>query len=212
MTPQGHSVQPPRIADWLLKLFTVGEQAELIQGDLLEEFSQIALTSGVAVARRWYWGQTMKTVPHLAASGFRGAPLSTLAAVIGGVLLFRFVYGLPDKLLMALTNRYLDFWQNHFNAYVFLSTDGMWTVHLLALTIVGCTVALAAKGREMIATMMLGIVVGALGGVALLWLMAGGRVPWDGWMLAFRSADPFAIVTGGVLVRMCRVDSRLRAE
>ena len=211
MTPQTQSVEPPRIAGWLLKLFMAGEQAESIQGDLLEEFSQIALTSGVAVARRWYWGQTMKTVPHFAASGFRGAPVSTLAAVAGGYLLFRFVYGLPDKLLMALTDRYLTFWQSHFNTYVFLSTYGIWIVHVIALTIVGCVVALAAKGREMIAAMALSLIVGAMGGVALLWFMATWQAPLDGWMLAFQFFDPVAIVTGGVVVRLRRNDKRVQA-
>jgi hypothetical protein len=113
---------------------------------------------------------------------------------------------------MALTERYLSYWQSHFNAYVFLATDGMMMAQVILLTIVGCVVALAAKGREMIATMALGVIVGALGAVALFWLMATGQVPLDGWMLALRFADPFAIVTGGVIVRMCRLDSKLETE
>jgi hypothetical protein len=212
MKPQSHSVQPPRIARWLISLFTPAEQAETIEGDLLEEFSHLTSASGVGVARRWYWRQTAKTIPHLATSGFRAAPLSTAAAVVGGCLLGRFVYGVPDKALMALTERYLSYWQSHFNAYVFLATDGMMMAQVILLTIVGCVVALAAKGREMIATMALGVIVGALGAVALFWLMATGQVPLDGWMLALRFADPFAIVTGGVIVRMCRLDSKLQTE
>jgi hypothetical protein len=212
MKPQAHSVTPPRLARWLITLFTHAEEAESIEGDLLEEFSSIASQSGNGAARRWYWRQTLETIPHMAACGFRAAPVTTLATVVGGFLLFRFVYGLPDTFLMAVTDRYLYFWQSHFNAYVFLSTDGMLLVHLLALVLLGCVVALAAKGREMIAAMMLGVVVCATGGVALLWFMVTGRVPIDGWMLAFRFADPFAIVMGGALARMCRVDSRLQAE
>jgi hypothetical protein len=205
-------VQPPLIALWLLKLFTHAEQAETIEGDLLEEFSFIASHSGNRAARRWYWRQMVKTIPHLAAGKLRAAPLSTTAAVVGGYLLFRFVYGLPDNILMAATERYLSFWQRHFHAYVFLATDGMLIVHLVALMLLGCVVALVANDREMIPTITLGIIVGAMGGVILLWLMAAGQVPWDEWMLALRFADPLAIVTGGVLVRMCRVDSRLQAE
>jgi hypothetical protein len=204
-------VQPPLIALWLLKLFTHAEQAETIEGDLLVELSFIASHSGNRVARKWYWRQMVKTIPHLAAGKLRAAPLSTTAAVVGGYLLFRLVYVLPDNILMAATERYLSFWQRHFHAYVFLATDGMLIVHLVALTLLGCVVALAANDREMI-PITLGIIVGAMGGVFLLWSMTAGQVPWDGWMLALRFADPLAIVTGGVLVRMCRVDSRLQAE
>lgn len=38
MTFQPQSVQPPRIAVWLIRLFAVGEEAESMLGDLLEEF------------------------------------------------------------------------------------------------------------------------------------------------------------------------------
>jgi hypothetical protein len=62
-------------------------EAESIQDDLIEEFSLLASKSGVASARRWYWRQTMKTVPPLAGVGFRTAPWMTTAAVVGGFLL-----------------------------------------------------------------------------------------------------------------------------
>src|SRR5204862_5771919 len=45
---QASSVQPPRVAVWLLDLFTHYEQTESIPGDLLEEFSAVASRSGVA--------------------------------------------------------------------------------------------------------------------------------------------------------------------
>jgi hypothetical protein len=42
MTSPSFSIQPPRLAVWLVNLFTVSDNAEAIMGDLLEEFSQIA--------------------------------------------------------------------------------------------------------------------------------------------------------------------------
>jgi hypothetical protein len=48
MTSQASLVQPPRVAAWLVDLFTPGEQAESILGDILEEFSDVATKSGVA--------------------------------------------------------------------------------------------------------------------------------------------------------------------
>jgi hypothetical protein len=51
MTSQADFLQPPRIAVWLVNLFTPAEQAESIPGDLLEEYSRLASKSGVAFAR-----------------------------------------------------------------------------------------------------------------------------------------------------------------
>ena len=92
MMSQDFSVQPPRIATWLIGLFTSDNEAEAIPGDLLEEFSHLASKAGVAIARRWYWRQTGKTITHLAGGAFRSAPrapelaivLETLSASIEG--------------------------------------------------------------------------------------------------------------------------------
>src|ERR1700691_3790475 len=105
--------EPPRIATWLVNLFNTGEEAESMLGDLREEYSHLALRSGIPYARRWYWWQTRKTVAHLFGSGFREAPWSTTAEVVAGFLLLKFVTGLPDKLLSAVTDRYLMFWSAH---------------------------------------------------------------------------------------------------
>lgn len=200
MTSQAGFVRPPRISTWLVKLFTSTEE-ESILGDLLEEYSDLAPKSGIVFARRWYWRQAVKTIAHLVRTGFRGAPWSTTAAVIGGFLLHRFVSGLPDKLLSAVTDRYLAFWSIHFKAYV-LMLNGMPIEHLIGSMFVGCVVALAAKGREMIATMTLALVFSTLIGAAVVWVAA--HRPIDvAWML-WACADPVAIVVGGAIVRMSR--------
>jgi hypothetical protein len=200
MTSQADFVRPPRIAIWLVKLFASAEE-ESILGDLLEEYSNLALKSGVAFARRWYWRQAVKTIAYLGGTGFRGAPWSTAAAVIGGFVLHRFVSGLPDKILSAVTDRYLAFWSTHFKAYIWM-LNGMSIEHLIGAMLVGCVVALAAKGRELIATMTLALVLCALIGAAFVWVAT--HRPMDvAWML-WSCADPFAIVIGGAIVRMRR--------
>ena len=55
-------VHPPRVVSWFVDLFPPIEQTETIQGDLLEEFSGLVSTSGIDLARRWYWRQSVKTV------------------------------------------------------------------------------------------------------------------------------------------------------
>jgi hypothetical protein len=200
MTSQADFVRPPRITTWLLKLFAAAEE-ESILGDLLEEYSDLALKSGVAFAQRWYWRQAVKTIAHLSGTGFRGAPWSTAAVVIGGFVLHRFVSGLPDKILSAVTDRYLAFWSTHFKTYVWM-LNGMPIEHLIGSMFVGCVVALAAKGREMIATMTLALVFCSLIGAAVVWV-ATHRAVDVAWML-WSCADPVAIVVGGAIVRTHR--------
>jgi hypothetical protein len=205
------SIQPPRIAVWLVGLFTPDQEAESIPGDLLEEFSNLASTSGVPFARRWYWRQSVKTVVHLFGTGFRVAPWTTAAAVAGGYLLANFVHGLPDKVLLAVTNRYLGYWSNHLKAYMFWASDGMWAANLILSMFVGCMVALAAKGREMVATMTLAIVFSTMVGVAYFASVAK-HWPMDlalSWML-FQCSDKFAMIVGGVIVRTARSAARVR--
>jgi hypothetical protein len=145
MMSQAHLGQPPRLAVWFINLFTAHQNAESIFGDLLEEYSYLASKSGVPFARRWYCRQTVKTIAHLG-SGYRAAPWSITAAAVGGFLLHRFVSGLPDRLLSAVTDRDLAFWSTHFNAYIW-ALKAMMPVRLVASRFVGCVIALAVKGR-----------------------------------------------------------------
>jgi hypothetical protein len=204
MKSQAQVVHPPRVASWLIDLFGPAKEAESILGDLLEEFTQLASKSGVAFARRWYWRQTARTIAHLADSGFRHAPRSTAAAVVGGFFLHRFVSGLPNKLLSAVTDRYLAFWSTHFKAYLWM-LNGMPIEHLIGSMFVGCVVALVAKGREMIATMTLALLFCTLIGAAIVWV-ATHRAVDVAWML-WSCADPIAIVVGGAIVRTRRLSS-----
>jgi hypothetical protein len=210
MTSAADFVQPPRVATWLVNLFTSSEE-ESITGDLQEEFSQLAKKSGLAFARRWYWRQTLKTIAHLFGSAFRVAPWSTTAVVVGGFFLLPFVSQLPDKVLSVVTDRYLAYWSNHFSAYMFLATDGMLIAHLILSMLVGCIVAFATKGREMVATMTLGLVLSAMAGVAYFGWVAE-HWPIDmalSWML-FQCSGPFAIVLGGAIVRTRRATAKTR--
>lgn len=194
-------VHPPCIAAWLLDLFAPSEQAESITGDLLEEFRDLASKSGVVFARSWYRRQTVKTIAHLVGAGFRAAPWSTAAAVVGGFLLLRFVSGLPEQAIFAVLRRYRVF-DRHFNAYVFFATDGIAIGHAIAAMFVGCMVALVAKGREMAAAMSLALALCALISAAWVWVATHGPIDLA-WMLS-SCADPFAIVVGGAIVRTRR--------
>jgi hypothetical protein len=210
MTSAADFVRPPRVATWLVNLFTSSEE-ESISGDLQEEFSQLEKKSGLAFARRWYWRQTLKTIAHLFGGAFRAAPWSTTAIVVGGFLLLQFASRLPDKVLSVVTDRYLAYWSNHFSAYMFWATDGMLIAHLIVSMFVGCIVAFAAKGREMVATITLDLVLSAMMGVAYFGWVAGH---WPMHMallwILFQCSGPFAIVLGGAIVRTRRATAKPR--
>lgn len=203
MKSQPQFPQPPRAATWLVKLFISGEDGEAIAGDLHEEFSQLALKSGVAVACRWYWRQSLRTVAHLFANGFRSAPRSTAATVIAGFFLLRFVHSVPDKLLGVVTDKYLMYWSTHFQAYLWV-LKGMRIEYLIGSLLTGCILGLVAKGREMVTTMTLSLIL-----CAMILASFGLIVATSGSASFLRNlpepfADPLAIVIGGLVVRMRR--------
>src|SRR5215475_15535418 len=104
MKSQSNINSPPRSAEWLVSLFANSEDE--ILGDLSEEFSLLASQSGNAFARRWYWRQTLKSLPHLVFSAFRESPWLTLAAVAAGFLLRRLVARLPELATFALVDKF----------------------------------------------------------------------------------------------------------
>jgi hypothetical protein len=205
MTTQPDFVRPPSIATWLVNLFAPAE-GESILGDLLEEYSDVSSKSGVTFAQRWYWRQTRRTIAHLVGNAFRAAPWLIAAIVIGGLLLNRFVSELPERAIFAVLRRGQTF-DHHFSAYVFFATDGIAIGHVIASLCVGCVVALAAKGREMVASTVLGLVLCAMTGVAVLVWLAKGQ-PFMLWMLPWNVADWLAIMIGGAMVRMRRLAAK----
>jgi hypothetical protein len=212
MTSQADFVQPPRVAVWLVNLFAPVEEAESILGDLLEEFTQVASKSGVGFARSWYWRQSVRTVGHLAGTGFRTAPWTAAAAIVVGFLLMRFGLRLSHTAVEAVLDRY-QVWENHFDAYRpwIGVTEGM--QHVIVATLVGIIVAVAAKGREMSATMALGLFLSALGVSGAF--IGVARTTGDGdygflWELPWMFASSIAAVVGGAIVRSAKSGATTR--
>ena len=162
MTLPAHPDQPPQSAAWLLTLFASANEAETILGDLLEEFSALVATSGRDSARKWYWRQTMGTVPRLVGPSLRAAPWSTAAVVAGGFLLRRLVGPLVGSTTFSLLDRYTEFFGNHFATFRFFASTGLDIEHLLSFLMIGFVVAWAAREREMTATAMLASIFAAM--------------------------------------------------
>ena len=170
----GYSASPPHLAAWLVNLVAAREQAETILGDLLEEFSGIALRSGAASARRWYWRQSVRTVAHLIRGQVRHAPIQAIAFAVCGFLL----YVLVERALQMSAQAFVA----HSPVYYFVNAAAFWRAiddvgrYLMPL-VVGWAIARAARGREMMA--VLSVVITATG-----WILS----IYASWLLANRAA------------------------
>jgi hypothetical protein len=199
-------VRPPLIAAWLVDLVTPYEQAESISGDLLEEFSGLASKTGVASARRWYWRQSVKTIAHLAGTTFRVAPWWIAGALLLGFLLRWFGSGLPEETVVAILRTQRPYSNRYVDAYILFLTWGMLIAPLIQSMVIGCIVAVVAKGREMVATMTLCLVFAA----STAWaLFHGARLlPENAYLLPFlvhQFSNSIMIVIGGLIVRESRL-------
>jgi hypothetical protein len=209
MMSQSHFVQPPRFATWLLTLFALDDAAESILGDLLEEFTRLASKSGVPFARGWYWRQTLKTALQLAVLGFRTAPWLTTAAVAGGFVLRKLVARRVEPTIFAVLEKY-HVYEHHFSTYMFFASSGIDIGHLITFLLIGFVVAFVARGREMVATMSLGLFWGALTVVSFpaVVMQSGYGTALSRAMVYF--ADSLAIVIAGVIVRTHRLGAATR--
>jgi len=194
--------RPPVIAVWLVGFFTPDKQTEAIQGDLVEEFSSLASSSGIAAARRWYWRQSINTVARLMGAGFCAAPWLIAGAVLGGCLLLWFGLGLADLVLFHFRLLF------HFHSKVRLWPAGILVQiqigRFLLMMLVGSLVALAVKGREMVTAIALSLVCAALSGLAYpVWTMmhnAELALP----VRTFQIVSSIAILLGAAIVREIR--------
>ena len=204
MTAQSQFVQPPHIAVWLLGLFALPREIESILGDLLEEFSAAVSRSGVVFARKWYWRQTLKTIPQYAAAGFRTAPILTAVAIAGGFGLRKFTGPLVGRVVFAVLEKYQGFFDHHFDTYLFFSSTGLDIIHALSFLIIGFIVAFVARRNEMIATLTLSLIFWTMAVVSSIYVLTGTGDDATLWRLTWYFTDSFVIVIAGVIVRTLR--------
>jgi len=157
MTSHNSPARPPRIASWVIGMFAYREQAEAIDGDLLEEFSEINVSKGASVARRWYWKQSLKTSAHLFWTAFRSAPGLIAVTTIGAFLFLWATQSLPVRLVYSLLELHSDFFDAHSYSWSFCVHYGAAIVGWIVAILLGCSIGLVAKGKEIVATATFGV-------------------------------------------------------
>lgn len=82
------SLKPPTGASLLLSLFSNLPDFEDVEGDLSEEFHQLALSAGPTAAREWYWRQAVRNSFAFVA---RRESINSLGAGLFSVAMFSLV-------------------------------------------------------------------------------------------------------------------------
>jgi hypothetical protein len=218
MTSTNSTAHPPRVAAWLVDLFSSDLQREAIQGDLLEEFSEVALRSGFPSARRWYWKQSLKTAFKLGMAGFRTAPGLIVALAAGGLLIqilgFRLWVSIIAALLDNTRQSVIPFYTWHeVKTHLFWYRNAMLAGQILVPLLAACMVAAVAKGMEMICAITLASLRAAMVLVSVFAALSihDARLPWS--MPVSVCAQFMLILMGGVIVREARLSrSKIRSS
>jgi hypothetical protein len=205
-------VHPPRLASWLVDLFTPVEQAETILGDLLEEFSGLLSESGIDLARRWYWRQSLKTIVHLIFNSFRVARWSVTGILIGAYLSGWGAYWCTEQAVGAILRMYHVY--AHIDAYSFWLIYAVLVERLIEPLLMGSFAAAIAKGREVAVAVTLSLLIGTVSGAGLA--VFTERFWSISKLLTFRTfqlavpllittfVSPIMILIGGAIVRRIR--------
>lgn len=200
--------QPPRAATWLLGLFAAAEEDEHILGDLSEEYFERASQTGQRSARRWYWRQTLKSIPHLVGLSFRAAPVRTTLAVAAGFAFRRLIAPQIGPAAFALLDR-TQIYEQHFSLYLFLASTGLDIAHLMVFLMAGVLVGVIARKHAMAPAVALGLIYAGMTVVAACFVVAKFHDLTYLIRLKWYFSDDFAIVLGAALVRTMRTN-RLR--
>ena len=146
MTPTDRVAHPPRLATWLVDLFASAREADVILGDLHEEFTAVFARDGRTQARRWYWRQSMRTIAHLAVGPFRGKPWPTFGIGVAGLALTWPLFWATSFASRAIVVRY--------PVYDYVSAQLFWEINsLLPSFIAGWVIARVARNRPMTAAL-----------------------------------------------------------
>ena len=203
----------PRLPLWFVGLFAEADQRDAILGDFHEEFGRVAAAHGVRSARRWCWGQAVRTIVHLiAAEGGTRVGIIALTAFGAYVLL-----GGATAAVHYGERAILSRWQVYYyiDPYSYQLTFEILNFVLVPL-LVGLLLATAARRREVLTATILAALIALLGGVAVIRLAVAWHLPYpsaflthqhridvmeDGGWVALRA---LSVLAGARLVQKAR--------
>lgn len=153
-------MRPPTLAQALVAAAAPASDYEIVAGDLHEEYLRIASSRGAKAANRWYWMQTVRSIPSLLSysrsnkSALRhiGVTFTALAVLVAMLVIDGVVqtaFGNMDR-----SPHWLWFCVHWADAVVFgavlaglVGTDGLRVTFFAALFLVLCFVIPAVAGH-----------------------------------------------------------------
>ncbi len=131
------TLRPPKGASLLLNLFASEPDFPQVEGDLSEEFQQLALQSGPSAARQWYWREALR---NALAFVTRRESINALGAGLLALAIFR--------LVMPLFSHWL---RNELVSVQRVPSLGILLITLFEITssfLLGAVMSRMLKGRE----------------------------------------------------------------
>jgi hypothetical protein len=207
------SPKPPRIAEWLTALFVPANVAEAVTGDLQEEFSRLAISSGATCAKAWYRRQATSTILRSGPTAFRNAPVRLVIALAGGLWLIGFATRYATHAMQTLLDAQRVYEVNPI-AYLFWLKFPLEIGRTIICMAVGSLVAIAAKRYELPAAVSLALAQIAMFVAGAITLIAYGR-HWLDWFTVMAPWNVLCSVTtvvGAVMVRLYRQTATVRGS
>lgn len=156
-------MRPPVLAEALVAAASPSRDYETIAGDLYEEYCRIESLSGARAANRWYWAQTLLSLPSLlsysrsdrSALHAIGVALTALAVLVAMLAVITAIeIALQAMFGGAAITRYVSFCINDGGALIFgavlaktVRTDGPRVAFFASLFLVLCFVVPALAGN-----------------------------------------------------------------
>jgi len=157
-------LRPPSLAQALIAAAAPSNDYEIVAGDLHEEYLRIGHLSGARAANRWYWAQTLLSIPSLLSysrsdkSALRQVGVALVALAV--LLAMLTVLTLVDATYRTLfgdahgSQQWAWFCINYANVVIFgailarlVRSDGLRTTFCASLFLVLCFVVPAIAGH-----------------------------------------------------------------
>jgi hypothetical protein len=201
--------RPPFVERLLLGFLTDPAVGDAILGDLTEEWRTRITRDGRLAANLWYWGQALRTMPHLLRDWCVTATRRDVRLRVAGVLVVFGITGLPAAAAHAMANISLGVARLMLGSWSAVS-DGGETMPLTLnwLEIAGIPLAISAV-CALAGAYVLGSRLRIAPLISVFWLGAAWiavsaaaplALPWPSWyFVALPVVLAVATVSGGIL-------------
>ncbi|HYD53400.1 MAG TPA: permease prefix domain 2-containing transporter [Gemmatimonadaceae bacterium] len=190
---------PPRTAELLLE--TLGAAPELrdaIVGDLAEEYAWLVDATTVRDARRWYWREALRAVPHLLRSSMRAATWGDVRRR-AGIVLSAFAIGYVFMKIggLGIHLAWRAPWTVESMPAIIAVSRAVWTAATLGA---GYVAARIDERTPLLSAMSLALLFMSVDAVTPV-ILSGGAISIVSGLVASLDVAPFVVLGGWLRLR-----------